>query len=80
MSMKDILEERVNDLGITRYELSKRIAENRGNKKVTDVSSMVTNTLDSPDRRRYSNIAEIVEALGGDIVIRWHSVDERVAS
>ena len=80
MTMKEILEERLNDLGITRYELAKRIAEKRGKKKVTDVSSMVSNTLDSPENRRYSNIAEIVEALGGDIVIRWHSVEEHVAS
>ncbi|NEP15435.1 MAG: hypothetical protein F6J97_00860 [Leptolyngbya sp. SIO4C1] len=78
--MKDILQERLDMLGITKYEVSKRIAENRGAKKVTDVSSIVAKTLSEPEGRRYSNVAEVVKAMGGDIVIRWHNTDEKVAS
>ena len=80
MSMKDILQERLDDLGITKYEVSKRVAKSRGAARVTDVSSIVAKTLESPEGRRYSNVAEVVKALGGDIIIRWHSVEEKVAS
>lgn len=74
--MKDVLQERLDELGITKYELSKRIAEKRGSDKATTVSSIVAKTFDSPEGRRYSNIAEIVEAMGGEIVIRWKDYRE----
>lgn len=78
--MKEVLEDRIKDLGITPYEVAKRVAQSRGKDKVTDVSGTVNNVLDSPERRRYDNLVEVVKALGGDIVIRWHSVEERVVS
>ena len=79
MSMKDVLEDRLKDLGITKYEVAKRVAEVRG-KKVGDVTSSVNNVLSGPERRRYDNLAEVVTALGGEIVIRWHSIEEKVVS
>lgn len=78
--MKEILEERLAELKITPYEVAKRIAESRGKEKATDVSTTVNNVLSSPERRRYDIVAEVVKALGGDIVIRWHSVEEKVVS
>ena len=78
--MKEILEERIKDLGITPYEVAKRVAEGRGKKKATDVSATVNNVLESPERRRYDTLVEVVKALGGDIVVRWHSVEEKVVS
>jgi len=80
MDMQTILQDRVKELGISRYEVSKRVARGRGSNKATDVSSVVNKILEAPEGRRYSNIAEVVKALGGDIVIRWHSVDEKIAS
>ena len=78
--MKEILEERLAELGITPYEVARRLAENRGKGKVTDVSTTVNNVLSSPERRRYDTLAEVIKVLGGDIVIRWHSVEEKVVS
>lgn len=80
--MNEILQGRLDELGITRYEVAKRIAESRGGKtKPGDVSSIVAKTLEEPEGRRFSNVAEVIEALGGEIVIRWHSVTEqRIAS
>lgn len=77
--MKEILEERIKELDITPYEVAKRIADSKG-KKVTDVSTTVNNVLSSPERRRYDKLAEVIKVLGGDIVIRWHSVEEKVVS
>lgn len=77
MDLKDILTERLIELGITKYELSKRIAEKRGSDKVTDVSSLVSNILDTPEKRRFSNVSEVIEALDGEIVIRWHNIHEQ---
>ena len=76
--MKEILEKRIQDLGITPYEVAKRVAESRGKEKATDVSATVNNVLKSPERRRYDTLAEVIKALGGDIIIRWHSVEENV--
>lgn len=78
--MKEVLEDRIKDLGITPYEVAKRVALSRGKEKVTDVSGTVNNVLDSPERRRYDNLVEVIKALGGDVVVRWHSVEEKVVS
>lgn len=78
--MKEILEARLAELDITPYELAKRVAEKRGRKKATDVSTTVNSVLKSPERRRYETLAEIIKVMGGDIVIRWHSVEEKVVS
>lgn len=77
MNLKEILNERLIELGITKYELSKRIAEKRGADKVTDVSSLVSNVLDTPENRRFSNVSEVIEALDGEIVIRWYNIQEK---
>lgn len=75
-----ILQDRLDELGITKYELSKRIDEGRGMDKATSVSSIVKKIMEEPEGRRYSNVAEVVKAMGGEIVIRWHFVDEKVVS
>ena len=78
--MKEILTERLEELGISRYELSRRLAAHRGLSAPTSVSTMVNNAFDNPDSRTYGNIADIIKVMGGEVVIRWHTVDERVAS
>lgn len=53
--MKEVLEARLEELGITKYEVAKRVAEFRG-KQTGDVTSSVDNVLSSPDRRRFDNL------------------------
>ncbi len=77
MDLKEILNERLIELGITKYELSKRIAEKRGADKVTDVSSLVSNILNTPGNRRFSSVSEVIEALDGEIIIRWYNTHEQ---
>ena len=75
--MKEILEARMKKLGLKPFDLAKKLAEKRG-KDPQAVSTTVLNVLKSPENRRYSSLAEIVELLDGEIVIRWHSVEEHI--
>lgn len=75
--MKEILNARMKALGLKPFDLAKQIAKKRG-KDPQAVSSTVLNVLKSPENRRYSNLAEIVDLLDGEIVIRWRTVEEHV--
>jgi len=75
MSMKEILQDRFDELGISGYELTRRVVELRteaGEETSIDkLKSSVAKTLKDPDGRRYSAIAEVIEAMGGEIFVRW---------
>ena len=77
--MKDVLQTRLDELGITSYEVAKRVAKVRG-KKVGEGTSSVSNVISEPERRRFDNLADVVRAMDGEIVIRWRSVNEEVIS
>jgi hypothetical protein len=79
MEMKDILEERLEELGISKYEVAKRIAEKEG-KKPTAVSTRVLSTFEDPESRKYANLLEVIEVLGGRVVVEFPTVVRRVAS
>jgi hypothetical protein len=78
--MKEALYERFDDLGITKYELTRRVLDLRGKPseptEIQRIQSAVTKALKEPDGRRYAAIAELVEAMGGEIVIRWKDYKE----
>ena len=80
MSMKDILQERFDELDISQYELTRRVVELRKREgqdtSIPKLSSAVGKALKEPDGRRYRAIAELVEAMGGEIVIRWKDYKE----
>lgn len=80
MTMKEVLDERFDDLGITKYELTRRVLDLRGKPseptEIQRLQSAVTKALNEPDGRRYAAIAELVEAMGGEIVIRWKDYKE----
>ena len=75
MTIQNVLQERFEDLGITKYELTRRILELRGKSgepsEISKLQSAVAKALKEPDGRRYSAIAELVEAMGGEIIVRW---------
>lgn len=79
MGMKEILEERLEELGISKYEVAKRIAEKDG-KKPTAVSTRVLSTFEDPESRKYENLLEVIEVLGGRVVVEFPTVIRRVAS
>ncbi len=70
----NILKQRLENLGLTRYEVAKRIAE-KENKAVTSVNNTVDRCLSNPDIAQVSTLKKIVEALGGEIVIKWKAED-----
>jgi hypothetical protein len=80
MTMKEVLYERFDDLGITKYELTRRVLDLRGKPseptEIQRLQSAVTKALNEPYGRRYAAIAELVEAMGGEIVIRWKDYKE----
>ena len=77
--MDNILSERLEQLGLTKYEIAKRLAAKEG-KKPGQIATRVSQTIENPEKRQFSNVADVVRELGGEIVIRWTNVDERVAS
>ena len=80
MDMKAALQKRIEDLGISQSELTRRVVEQRNsqgqNTTVQNLQSAISKALKEPDGRRYSAIAEIVEAMGGEIIIRWTNFEE----
>jgi len=41
-----------------------------------NLQSAVSNALKDPDSRRYSSILELIEAMDGEVVIRWKNYEE----
>ncbi len=78
--LKEILEKRLTALDMSKYELAKRLAVERGKAKPTDVSKLVSKCFEEPDARRYMDLAALIELMGGEIVVRWHSIEENVVS
>ena len=80
MNMKDILQKRFEELDISQYELTRRVVELRKNEgeetEVSRLQSAVARALKEPDGRRYRAIAELIQAMGGEIVIRWKDYKE----
>ncbi|WP_272066850.1 hypothetical protein [Oscillatoria sp. CS-180] len=78
--MRDILQERLDELDITKYELTRRVVELRKqdgqDTTISKLSSAVTKALEEPDGRRYSAIAELVEAMDGELLVRWKDYKE----
>lgn len=78
--MKDILQDRFEELAISQYELTRRVVELRKREgeetEVSRLQSAVAKALKDPDGRRYRAIAELIQAMGGEIVIRWKDYKE----
>jgi len=79
-NMKDLLQQRFEELGISQAELARRIAKKRQkpgeNVDPNNLQSAVSNALKDPDSRRYSSILELIEAMDGEVVIRWKNYEE----
>lgn len=75
-NMKELLQQRFQELGISQAELARRIAEKRNLDKPENIQSAVYNALKDPDSRKYSAILELIEAMDGEVVIRWKDYRE----
>jgi hypothetical protein len=75
--LSEVLQARQTELGLTNYAIAKAIAEKRGgNSTPTTLSSSITKVMKEPDGRNFALVREVVEMLGGKIVIQWQKVEE----
>lgn len=75
-NMKELLQQRLKELGLTQAELARRIAEKRQLENPENLQSAVHNALKDPDSRKYSAILELIDAMDGEVVIRWKDYKE----
>ena len=80
---KEILEERLKELGWSAYKLAQEVSKLRSQeeeqeKKVTSFVSSVRQALDKPDNSSLKTIETLIKALDGEIIIRWKERKEIV--
>lgn len=80
---KEILENRLNELGWSAYKLAQMVTllrsqEEKEEKKVSNFVSLVRNALSKPDNSSLKTIETLVKALDGEIIIRWKQKKEVV--
>ena len=79
MTLSEVLQARLQEKQLTAYAVAKLIAEaDSEGRPVTSFTSRVKKAIDDPDGRILSNIKQIVEALDGELVIRWKNTTEKV--
>lgn len=80
MDMKAVLAKRIEQLGYTRYRVTKEVCQIRAEggevPPVTRYNSTVGKALDDPQNVRFYIIEDLVKALDGEIVIRWNNPEE----
>lgn len=74
MEKTNPLKERQKVLGISKYEIAKRVGEAEGREPIS-CTSTINKALENPDNCRLDTLKKIVEAMGGKIVIQWKAED-----
>ncbi|WP_009629952.1 hypothetical protein [Synechocystis sp. PCC 7509] len=80
---KEILDERLKELGWSAYKLAQEVSKLRSQeeeqeKKVTSFVSSVRQALEKPDNSSLKTIETLIKALDGEIIIRWKERKEVV--
>ncbi len=80
---KEILDERLKELGWSAYKLAQEVSKLRSQeeeqeKKVTSFVSSVRQALEKPDNSSLKTIETLIKALDGEIIIRWKERKEIV--
>jgi len=80
---KEILDERLKELGWSAYRLAQEVSKLRSQeeeqeKKVTSFVSSVRQALEKPDNSSLKTIETLIKALDGEIIIRWKERKEIV--
>ena len=80
---KEILDERLKELGWSAYRLAQEVSKLRSQeeeqqKKVTSFVSSVRQALEKPDNSSLKTIETLIKALDGEIIIRWKERKEVV--
>ena len=81
LMQEDILQNRLDELGISPFKLAHGVAEIRKNstgKEVNprNIASTIAKALENPGRSKLETIEQIVAALDGEIVVRWRRYEK----
>ncbi|MBD2629670.1 hypothetical protein [Trichormus variabilis] len=71
----EALSKRLEDIGTTLYQISKRIAEIKGSGTSVTYHTTTSKAIEEPLKSKLSTILEIIEALGGRAYIEWDDVE-----
>jgi hypothetical protein len=76
MDMKEVLAQRIAQLGYSQYRVTQEICKLRANgdeiPPVTRYNSSIIKALTDPQNVKFYVIEDLIKALGGEIIIRWH--------
>ena len=75
VTMQEILLKRLDELGMTRYQVAKAIADKQG-RRASDITTRVSQTFEHPESRQYANLADVIEVLGGRALPGYYTVAE----
>jgi hypothetical protein len=77
---KEILEDRLRELGWSPYRVAKEIARIRGEaeqmKRPTRYATAVRQAMENPDNSSLKTIESLIAAMGGQLFIRWEQKEE----
>jgi hypothetical protein len=80
MGRKEVYEARMKELGLTAYQLAKKVVELRQARgedaNFTSIESSIRKCLKDPNGRATYINDDIVKAMDGETVIRWKSLTE----
>lgn len=72
MELDEALKKRLDEQGITQYQLAKRISEMDGTgRPPSSYTGRFQKVFEDPKGRTYKNIEEVIQALGGRLLIEW---------
>ena len=78
MELSEALEKRLQAKGWSKYQLAKKLSELDGTgRPPSSYTGRFTKVFDDPKGRTYQNIEQIINALGGRLVIQWLDITEQ---
>ncbi|BAZ47158.1 hypothetical protein NIES4102_42040 (plasmid) [Chondrocystis sp. NIES-4102] len=73
---QDVLQKRLDSLEWTSYRLAQEVDRLRGsNKGAGNYTSTVNKVLANPNKCQIRTLEEVVQAMGGEIFIRWSKTE-----
>lgn len=80
MDIKEILANRMQQLGYSQYRLTQEICKLRAEDgevpPVTKYQSSIRQAIADPDNVKHRIVEDLVKALDGEIVVRWNNRQE----
>jgi len=78
---KQILQNRLNNLGWTAYRLAQEVSKVRVSvfteeeKKPATLVTAVKKVIDDPNTSSFKSVKTAIHAMGGELIIRWETVE-----